>query len=500
MMEHVERLLENDQLRVDTTRGRRLVTAVYRSVEHGDHAVELKRLMAEMGKPDRELQARMPVGAWMEVTLSVGKWFFFREVIGRLQVVCLSPIRDLLMGEAPAPVTLGDVQKVLTELTMANRGSDIPTTVVIVSTSGFAPEASDLAERRADRTLILVQPNDTGGWKVTGPTETKALVDLFDPEPDVQKRLRVRRFLEENHVELLSSGLAADKIAAKLELPLQLVEAELKSYASTRPGLAAKRLDGRIVLFSEGVSGAGEPAAASGDSSMGIISRIKALFSRNGNEGNKIAVLSERRAALTQQQDRIYEELSKLETLEASLREQFKQSTSALAKRRMTAQLLQLRKDIERRQQMLQMIGQQVNVVSTHLHNLELVRQGQGASLPTSEEMGEDAARAEEMLAQLQADSEVAGTVGGAAVAGMSEEEQALFDELEREGAQEKQAAAGAAATTPPVTTPPVRTTTPRTANTPTAEPAELEEEPSANEPPPVPTDRSSSRAKPEPG
>src|SRR3954471_2950135 len=101
MMEHVERLLGDERLRVDTTRGRRLVTTMFRSVETGDRGVELKRVMAEMGKPDRELQARMPTGAWMEVTLAQKKWFFFKETVGKLQVICVSPTKALLAGQEP---------------------------------------------------------------------------------------------------------------------------------------------------------------------------------------------------------------------------------------------------------------------------------------------------------------------------------------------------------------------------------------------------------------
>ena len=37
------------------------------------------------------------------------------------------------------------------------------------------------------------------------------------------------------------------------------------------------------------------------------------------------------------------------------------------------------------------------------------------------------------MLAELQADSELAGTIGARGARGMSDEEQALFEELERE-------------------------------------------------------------------
>ena len=60
--------------------------------------------------------------------------------------------------------------------------------------------------------------------------------------------------------------------------------------------------------------------------------------------------------------------------------------------------------------------------------------------LPNSDELAADAVKAEEFLAELQADNEVAGSVGAIGEAGMSDEEQALFEELEREDAGEKQA------------------------------------------------------------
>ena len=146
----------------------------------------------------------------------------------------------------------------------------------------------------------------------------------------------------------------------------------------------------------------------------------------------KIAFLSERRAALGQQRDRAYEEIGTLESKDLELREQFKNAGAELSKRRITSQLLQLRKEMERRQQLLNVLNQQINVVSTHLHNLELVQQGQTAKLPDSEEMASDAAAAEEMLATLQESGEMAESIGGVASGGMSAEEQALYEELER--------------------------------------------------------------------
>lgn len=433
LIEHVERLLDDERLRIDTTRGRRMIAGLIRDVNRKDRGVELKRLMSEMGKPDRELESRMPIGESIEVILSQKKWGLFKQKVGRLEVVCISPARSLLEDQPPKPLDIREVKKFLTEL--AAPQGNIPTTLVLLSTSGFTLEAHELADRRADRTLILVEPNDAGGWSVAGPTQTKAMTDLFDPEADEEKRLRLRRQIEESKMDLLTSGIAADRLAAKTQLSTQLIENELKSFARENPGLAARRLDGRLVLFRE--SAAPIAGGAAGGFDMPLIDRIKTLFSRKGENEKKTAFLAERRAALNQQRDRAYEEMGTLEQQESQLRRQFREASGAITKRRVTSQLLQLRKDIERRQQLLSMLNQQINVVSTHLHNLELVQQGQSAALPDSQEMADDAAAAEEMLARLQADSELADSVGAVAHASMSDEEQALYEELERESGED---------------------------------------------------------------
>lgn len=432
LVHHVERLLDDDRLRVDTTRGRRPVRSLIRDVNRSDRGVDLKRLMSQMSLPDRDLQGRMPVGEQFEVMLAKRKFLILKTPVGRLTVKCVSPTRDLLAGQAPKPMSTSDVQKALAEVPPPLRG--VPTTLILLSTAGFTIEAHELAERRSDRTLILVEPNDAGGWSVYGPAETKALVDLFDPEAEQDKRRRVRDLIESGKADLLTGGMAADRLAQKTELPIQLVESELKSYAKENPGLLAKRLDGRVVLFREGSAPVATATTANdGGADMPFMERVRALFSRKGETAKKIEFLSERRAALTVQRDRSYEDMAALEQQEAQLRVQFKEASGSITKRRLTSQLLQLRKDIERRQQLLAVLNQQINVVSTHLHNLELVNHGQTAKLPDSEELTADAVAAEEMLAQLQADAELAGTVGSVAHSGMTAEEQALYEELERE-------------------------------------------------------------------
>jgi hypothetical protein len=444
LIQHVERLLNDERLRLDTTRGNRSVTGLLRDVKKPDPSekgVELKRMMADLDLPDRELQNRMPVGESLDVTLYQTSWWVLKKAVGRMRVVCVSPTKALLRGEAPEPMHTPELQKLLASMPPPPPGG-VPTTLVVLSTSGFTLEAREVADRRPDRTVILVEPNDAGGWTAIGPAQTRAIADLFDPEAEEQKRKRVRDFLEGAKVDLLTSGIAADRIAAKTQLPPQFVEQELKAYAKDNPGLTSKRLDGRVVLYREGASlsqpsaaaGAGSTASGGG-SAMPLLDSLRALFGRKGENEKKIAFLAERRTALSQQRDRAYDEMGALEQQEGTLRQQFKDAAGSLTKRRVTSQLLQLRKDVERRQQLLTVLNQQINVVSTHLHSLELVQQGRSAQLPDAEEMTADAVKAEEMLAELEAGNELAGSTASIGAGGMSEEEQALFEELERESA-----------------------------------------------------------------
>jgi hypothetical protein len=90
LIEHVQRVLEDERLRIDTKLGRRSITAFTRDVSRSDKSVDLKRLMSEMNVPDRDLQNRMPVGETIEVTLSQRKLWVLRSIVGRLRVMSYS--------------------------------------------------------------------------------------------------------------------------------------------------------------------------------------------------------------------------------------------------------------------------------------------------------------------------------------------------------------------------------------------------------------------------
>src|SRR5690606_30690170 len=138
----------------------------------------------------------------------------------------------------------------------------------------------------------------------------------------------------------------------------------------------------------------GAPADVEDDMSM--VDWVRQLFSREGNETRKINELSERRARLAQRRDRLYQDIAQPETREADLLKQGRESASPAAKRRVALQIKQLRDDMERLNATARVIGQQVDVISTHIHNLTLIQQGQMARLPATEEITQDAVRAEE--------------------------------------------------------------------------------------------------------
>ena len=151
-----------------------------------------------------------------------------------------------------------------------------------------------------------------------------------------------------------------------------------------------------------------------------------------GEEAEKINLLAEGRAGLAQRRDRIYGDIGKLEIKEADLLAEGKAATSPVPKRRLAAQLVQMRKDIARQNTTAAMLNKQIDIISTDIHNLTLIQQGDMAQLPDTEELTENAVKAEEMLETLKADSELVGSLEtGIEESLTSDEELAILQEFD---------------------------------------------------------------------
>lgn len=377
------------------------------------------------GRPDRDILDAMPKNRARILTGTQPRWIFWRRRTSVAIASVLSPLEHYIKeaSEAP-PVGLAELVAHVKDLVGE---ADVPHLVGVCSPGGFTEDAKNSGLELPNVTLVLTEPRDDGGWNVvaTSPDATPEDAKLFDPEAVTQKVKRVREEIESRRADLLTGGLSASAVGERLDLPMKLVTMAFEQAARDEPELKTSRRGREMLLF----RGA---ATAMEDSDMSMMDRLRRLLSGEGDEAKKINALSERRARLAERRDRIYEDLSKLEQQRAEVIQQGKESTSPSARRRIVPRVKQLDRDANRLNATANMLDRQIEVISTHIHNLTLIQQGQAVELPTSEEITEDAVRAEEMLEQLGADVELAGSLSvGAGEDEMADEDLAILAEME---------------------------------------------------------------------
>ena len=165
---------------------------------------------------------------------------------------------------------------------------------------------------------------------------------------------------------------------------------------------------------------------------MSITEWIRGLFSSEGDEAKKINLLSERRASLSARVDRMYDDIGKLEKKEEQLTTEGKNATSMVVKRRIAGQIARMRADIQRHNTSAALLSKQINIISTHIHNLELAQTGSIAQMPSSDELTEAAVNAEEMLEQLAASDDLVSSLEvNMAETAISQEEADILKELQ---------------------------------------------------------------------
>jgi hypothetical protein len=404
-----------------------------------DESDRLRALLASNRVYDRERLKTLPANRRVAVHGYERRLWLWKRRTGVAIASVVSPLGHYASpsasGAAP-PIGLGELVDHVRRLV---GDSKVPHIVGVCSPSGFTDEARAARLETANATVVLIEPDGAGGWRTHGVGETvdSRLLRIFDPEGAKQKLDRVRRAIAERSTDLLTGGLSASSIARSVNLPEEVVRQGFEQTALKDPELRVSHQDGEFLLFR------GAPQSPQEKRAMNVIDRIRQLFSREGDEAAKINVLAERRAGLSQRRDRIYEEIAKLEQKEADLFAQGKAATSAVPKRRLAAQIAQLRKDIARQNTTAAMLNQQINIISTDIHNLTLIQQGQMARLPDSAELTEHAVEAEELLETLKADAELVGSLAvGQESALVAADELAILKEFEEEKEQAKVAEA----------------------------------------------------------
>ena len=447
--EHVLGLLDDRRFVVPTAFGPRPVASLPKSVSRWDRALAIKRRMAALDVPDFELQDAMPTGLGFDVGLTRQVLLAFSQPMATVRYASLPAVDDLILGRDPRRLDATAVRESVGELPpppTADRFGG-PMTLVLFAAGGFGEDAKRTARSFVDGPpTILIEPDDAGGFNVVGPPGSEFLCELLDPEQYPERRRRVWAELDRRDIDLLTGGVSLDAVAEATHLNVATVELAAREWANDRrrsgsPALRVKKVEGVPMLYADSslttadLGGTGLRLDTGGEStSISVMDRLRRLFGRSVSPQRKIAELSERRAALSRQRDRAYDELGRLEDREQELKIAFKADAAGGSRRRITSQLVQLQKDAERRRQTVGVLNQQINVIGTHLHNLELARAGNAAKLPKSEEIAADAAQAEEVLAELQASSELADELAGHTTGtGLSDEEQRLYDQLAAE-------------------------------------------------------------------
>jgi hypothetical protein len=385
----------------------------------------LREWMRASGRHDRNLFEAMPKNRSRVLTGTEPRFLFGRRRSSVAIASAFSPLPELLAEEADPPqVGLAELVAHVKELVGQ---ADVPHVVGVCSPGGFTEDARHCGLELPNVTLVLAEPRPDGGWTTTpvSPDATEEDAGLFDPEATAQKIARVVREIETHRADLLTGGIRAASLARRLDLPEGIVAAAFGRVQRDDPELKLSRKHGDLMLF-RGAPGGLE------DGTMSMMDYFRRLLGGEGNVARKIDVLSERRARLDQRRERFYEDLSRLEQREGDLITQGRESASPSAKRRIASQIKQLRNDMQRLNATAGVLGKQIDVISTHIHNLTLIQQGHVAELPSTEEITTDAARAEEMLEQLTADAEMTDTLSvGISEDVASEEEMDILRELE---------------------------------------------------------------------
>jgi hypothetical protein len=403
-----------------------LKCATHERIEDVD-AGPVRAAMIEHDLFDRGIENSFP-GRRTIVYRGVRKRLFFIPVeTGRAILTVIAPPDRLLSdGPPPRPITLAEVKAHVRKKAGMARGKSV---VAVCSPSGFADDVWQAKLDMPGVRVVMVAPKADGlGWRVraSGDLGELGLLQLFDPETHRDKFQRVHNAIKERGGDLLTGGVSAESLARDLEMPREFVRRALARISHEDPEIRLSTKNGETLIY-RGVAGEGPPEGLS----MSVTDWFRSLFSSKGDEAKKINMLSEKRAALTHRRDRFYEDIGRLEDKEAKLLKEGKSNKSSVARRRLAAQVAQLRRDISRANTTAAMLNQQINVISTHIHNLTLIQQGEMAKLPNAEDLTEDAVKAEEMLEGLRADAELVGSLEtGTADAMITDDEAAILAEF----------------------------------------------------------------------
>lgn len=396
----------------------------------------VRATLTRLEKYDRNLLEQLPGTRAVELRFQRRVFGPFYKTVSRLRAQTLAPIEQLVADAPAEPVGRDAVLDALARYDLLPQ-RDRPTAAVFASATGFTPEARALVHRGGRPTLILMGGRTDGGWDVELPSGVKGSTwaKLFELETQDERLKRLLYHLDKHANQLESRGLSVPELAERLGVPREEAEGLVRQ---------ACRQDSRLLtVVHEGTIHVCRSPLAEESNAMSLRSWVRKLLRLKPTIGEQVRALTAQRVRLEQQRHEVDQRLTALESEERESVEQGAAAKSDAERKQLAGRLMRVRRDLRRVRAQANVYTQQIDILGTHIHHLTLAEEGKRVELPRAEELTQQAAEAEQMMAELAANADLAaGIEVGAQSPLMAEEEAAIMEEFKQVAAQSASATA----------------------------------------------------------
>ena len=394
--------------------------------ETGEGAEAVRAVFTRLGKSDHGLLDELPGRRTLQLRFMRRVFGPLRRTVLRVRGRVLAPIEDLLEGDAPGPMGRDDVETAQGRyLLMPER--ERPDVVVFASATGFSPEARTLVQMEGGPQLVLLGGREDGGWDVTLPDALRGSrwAALFELESQDERLKRLLQHLDQQAGQLESSGIPMAELAEQLGLTPEQTTALVRQACRSDSRLLTVTHEGTILVC--------RSPLADEDHTMSLWSRIRKLLRLKPTPAERVRLLTVQRTRLEQQRRELDTRLEKLEAGERAAVEQGAAAKTDVERKQLAGKLMRARRELRRVRAQANVLTQQIEIIGTHIHHQTLTEQGKRVTLPKAEELTQQAAEAEQVMAELAANADLAASIEvGAESALMAEEEAAIFEEFKQ--------------------------------------------------------------------
>ncbi len=406
----------------------------------------VRATLSRLGRFDRDLLEKLPGTRAVQLRFQRRILGPFYRTVARLRAQVLAPIEELVAEKPAGPVGREQVLDALARYELLPH-RERPTAVALASATGFSAEARALVHAgTTGLTLVLLGGRSDGGWDVELPAGLKksGWAKLFELEGQDERLRRLLYHLSQSAAALESRGLSVDELAEKLGLPREEVVGLIRQ---------ACRSDARLMtVVHEGTVHVCRSPLAEESDTMNLRAWFRKLLRLKPTVGEQVRALTAQRVKLEQQRHEVDQRVAALEQEEREVVERGAAAKSDAERKQLAGKLMRVRRDLRRVRAQADIFTQQIDVLGTHIHHLTLAEQGKRIELPSAEELSQEAAHAEGMMADLAARADLAHSIEvGAQSPMLEEEEAAIFEEFKQAAAERSAApAAGTPASEPP--------------------------------------------------